>query len=77
MRKVDKIGRIVIQLELRRKYGLTEGATIEFLDVGEGVTVKPSVPFCKVCHGKIPDGATLPLCEVCIAQVIKNYNEEK
>ncbi len=32
MRKVDKLGRIVIPLELREKYGLYEGTRIEFLD---------------------------------------------
>ena len=75
MRKVDKLGRIVIPRELREKYGLTEGATIEFFDVGEGVTVKPYGPFCKICRSKINDDVELPLCETCIAEVIKNYKK--
>ena len=75
MRRVDKLGRIVIPRELREKYGLTEGATIEFLDVGDGVTVKPSEPFCKICRSKINDDVELPLCETCIAEVIKNYKK--
>ena len=37
MKKVDKLGRIVIPLSLRKKYGLTEGADVEFLDGGDGV----------------------------------------
>ena len=77
MRKVDKLGRIVIPLELRKKYGLTEGATIEFLDVGEGITVKPSDPFCKVCHAKIPSDASFPLCESCILEAVRKFNDEK
>ena len=71
MRKVDKLGRIVIPQELRKKYGLTEGSTIEFLDVGDGVTVKTSDPFCKICHGKISADAKLPLCEECISRAKK------
>lgn len=77
MRKVDKLGRIVIPLELRKKYGLIEGTAIEFLDVGEGVTVKPSEPFCKVCRTKIPSDASFPLCESCIAKAIKKHDEKK
>ncbi len=71
MRRVDKLGRIVIPMELRKKYGLTEGARIEFLDVGEGITVRPSEPFCRICRARIAEDATLPLCEGCIAEVMK------
>ncbi len=77
MRKVDKLGRIVIPFELRRKYGLTEGVKIEFLDAGEGITVRSTEPFCRVCRARIFEGATLPLCEACIAKAVKNYNERK
>ena len=77
MKKVDKLGRIVIPQELRQKYGLTEGTQIEFLDIGDGVTVRSSEPFCKICRNKISNDATLPLCEKCILRVVKNYNDDK
>ena len=73
MRRVDKLGRIVIPLELRKKYGLTEGAEIEFCDAYEGVTVKLAEPFCKLCKSKISDTGKLPLCQSCIDKVIKSY----
>ncbi|MBR2340172.1 MAG: AbrB/MazE/SpoVT family DNA-binding domain-containing protein [Clostridia bacterium] len=75
MRRIDKLGRIVIPFELRRRYGLTEGVKVEFLDAGEGITVRSSEPFCKVCRSRICDGATFPLCEACIAKAAKRYNE--
>ena len=75
MRKVDKLGRIVIPMNLREKYGLTEGKDIEFLDVGEGVTVRAASPFCKICGGTVLDGARLPLCETCVSEVLKEHNE--
>jgi len=53
------------------KYGLTEGAEMKFFDVGEGVTVKPAGPFCKICRNKTNDDVGLPICETCIAEVIK------
>ena len=75
MRRVDRLGRIVIPLALREKYGLCEGAEIEFLDSGDGVTVRASEPFCKLCRAKISEGASVCLCDSCIAEVVKRYNE--
>ena len=75
MRKVDKLGRIVIPLELRQKYGLSEGVTIEFLDGGDGITVKPFEFVCKLCHKKISEDSAFPLCEACIAKAAKSLKE--
>ena len=72
MRKVDDLGRIVIPKELRKKYGLFEGADIEFVDVGNGVTVKASAHICILCKKPVPEGISLPLCRDCI---IKGYEE--
>ena len=77
MKKVDKLGRIVIPSELRKKYGLTEGIKIEFFDIGDGITVRPAEPFCKVCCGRISDSTTFPLCEACIAEAVKSYNKNR
>ena len=75
MRKVDKLGRIVIPQELRQKYGLDEGTTIEFLDSGEGVTVVAYEPCCKICRDKIADDSMIPLCKSCIEKILKNYHK--
>ena len=77
MRRVDRLGRIVIPLEMREKYGLCEGAEIEFIDSGDGVTVRSSEPFCKLCRAKIDVGANIPLCDDCIAEIAKLYSEKK
>ena len=47
------------------------------MTAGEGITVRSSEPFCKVCRGRIAEGALLPLCETCIAKAAKSYNERK
>ena len=52
MRKIDRLGRIVIPMDLRKKYGFNEGVKIEFFDVGDGITVKPVEPICKICRAK-------------------------
>jgi AbrB family looped-hinge helix DNA binding protein len=77
MRRVDRLGRIVIPLEMREKYGLCEGTEIEFLDSGDGVTVRSTEPFCKLCRAKIDSGSNIPLCDNCIAEVTKLYSEKK
>ena len=76
MRKVDKLGRIVIPLSLREKYGLNTGATIEFLDVGDGVNLRNAEACCKICRTKISDGSELPLCDSCVAEVVRLYNNK-
>ena len=75
MRRIDRLGRIVIPQELREKYGLKDGAKIDFFDNGEGVTVKLADSFCKLCHAKIPDGIKIPICEKCV-NLIKNTEQE-
>ena len=76
MRKVDRLGRIVIPKELREKYGLFEGKDIEFLDNGVGIVVKSAELVCRICERKIPEDSVIPLCDKCIS-LVKRYNNEK
>ena len=75
MRKVDRLGRIVIPLALREKYGLTEGTDVEFLDGGDGITIRAGEALCRICHAQISD-SQLPLCDSCIERVAREYNEK-
>ena len=74
MRKIDKLGRIVIPRALRKKYGLDEGVGIEFSDDGDGIIIRADEHFCRLCLTEIPDGAHLPLCESCIERAASEYN---
>ena len=73
MRKVDKLGRIVIPQPLREKYGLSEGRDIEFVDSGDGITIRAGEAFCRICRAEIPEGSSLPLCDSCIAKVVREH----
>ena len=75
MRKIDRLGRIVIPLALREKYGLTEGTDVEFLDGGDGITIRAGESLCRICHAQISD-SQLPLCDSCIERVAREYNEK-
>ena len=77
MRRVDKLGRIVIPQELREKYGLTEGAGIDFIDNGDGVTVVLSEESCRICGARLEKDRTLPLCDECTEKIIKTYETNK
>ena len=74
MRKVDGLGRIVIPKGLRKKYGLFEGADIEFIDGGDGVTVKASAHICIVCKKPVSADISLPLCRDCVMKGLEEYS---
>ena len=75
MRRVDDLGRIVIPKELRKKYGLFEGTAIEFIDGGDGITVKASAHTCVVCKRPVPEDISLPLCRDCVIKVYEKYEK--
>ena len=76
MRRIDKLGRIVIPMDLRQKYGLMEGVAITFSDAGEGIMVQAAEPLCKICRGRIAEGAALPLCDACMEKAAACYQEK-
>ena len=76
MKRIDKLGRIVIPSGLREKYRLAEGTQIEFLDIGDGIAIKSSGGLCRMCHSKISGDASFPLCEECVMKVVKSYHEK-
>ena len=75
MRKVDKLGRIVIPQELRKKYGMTEGSDIEFIDTGESVALRAAEPFCKICRARLEEGSMLPICDRCADEIVEKHGE--
>ena len=77
MKKIDKLGRIVIPIDLRQKYGFTEGTKIDFLAMDEGIMVRVDEPFCKICHERIPADNAFSLCKRCMAEVTKSYQGKK
>ena len=74
MRQVDNLGRIVIPKELRKKYGLVEGADIEFVDGGDGVTIKASAHICIICKSPVPENISLPICKDCVMKGFGEYS---
>ena len=63
-------------MELRQKYSLSEGSEVEFIDMQDGIKVRPTAPFCRICGAAVPDDAQLPLCERCLAAAARSHNAQ-
>lgn len=67
VRKVDELGRIVIQRELRRTLGINEKDPVEIYTDGKGIILRKYAPGCAFC-GSV-DGVRhihdVPMCAIC------------
>lgn len=44
IRRIDNLGRVVLPMELRKKYGLYEGVPLEIFVTGEEIVLKRYLP---------------------------------
>lgn len=49
VRKVDRLGRVVIPMELRKSYEINEGDPLEIFVEGDSITLKKYKPACIFC----------------------------
>lgn len=49
VRQVDELGRIVIPVEIRRRYGISEKDPLEIFTDNESIILKKYEPFCIFC----------------------------
>ena len=71
---IDKLGRIVIPINLRKKYNLITGMEVRFVELEGEIAIIPNNPTCRLCKKDLPEMKNLPLCQECITQ-IKNCRE--
>ena len=71
---IDKLGRIVIPINLRKKYNLSTGMEVRFVELGGEIAIIPNNPTCRLCKKDLPEINNLSLCRECVTK-IKNYNE--
>ena len=75
MRGIDKLGRIVIPMELRKRHGFTDGGRVEFIEMEDGILVRSSDLKCRLCSARLPDGRELPLCDECVEKAVSYYSK--
>ena len=67
--KIDKLGRLVIPINLRKKYSLCEGATVKFREEEGCLVLQSSAFMCRMCQTNTCDNGDIPLCKDCIDKV--------
>lgn len=79
VRKVDELGRVVIPIELRNKFGIKEKDPIEIYVDGTSIILKKYEDTCIFCGNskKLVDYNDKLICKKCLAHVKElEYIEE-
>ena len=69
---VDKLGRIVLPKEIRKRMNIDAGTKILLCESDGKLTIKIITPKCKICGSSKNVNDALSLCEICITKV-KQY----
>ena len=73
IRRVDELGRVVLPIELRNKFGITEKDPMEIYVDGNSIILKKYEPNCIFCGSskKLLDYEDKVICEKCAEKISK------
>ena len=73
IRRVDELGRVVIPIELRNKFGITEKDPMEIYVDGSSIILKKYEPNCIFCGNsrKLIEFEGKPICKKCAENILK------
>ena len=73
VRRVDELGRVVLPIELRNKFGITEKDPMEIYVDGSSIILKKYEPNCIFCGNskKLVDYQGKMICEKCAEKISK------
>ena len=79
IRRVDELGRVVIPIELRNKFGITEKDPMEIYVDGSSIILKKYEPNCIFCGSskKLIDFQDKLICEKCERKSAKQKQNKK
>ena len=71
IRRVDELGRVVLPIELRNKFGITEKDPMEIYVDGNSIILKKFEPNCTFCGSskKLIDYNEKMICEKCAEKI--------
>mgnify|MGYP003302183359 FL=1 len=77
IRRVDELGRVVLPIELRNKFGITEKDPMEIYVDGNSIILKKYEPNCIFCGNskKLIDFEGKVVCQKC-AEKLSNLKED-
>lgn len=78
VRRVDELGRVVIPIELRNKFGIAEKDPIEIYVDGSNIVLKKYEPNCIFCGNskKLVEYNGKLVCDKCLAKLSTIKAEE-
>ena len=78
IRRVDELGRVVIPIELRNKFGIAEKDTIEIFLVCSNIVIKKFEPNCIFCGSskKLSEYKDKLVCDKCLEKLSGMKTEE-
>ena len=68
--KIDKLGRVVIPVEYRKRLGISLGDEVDIKISDGGVVIAPIAQSCCVCGKRLDKSGGVPLCDRCVDFVI-------
>jgi len=73
IRRVDELGRVVLPIELRNKFGITEKDPLEIYVEGSSIVLKKVEDSCVFCGKtkKLQEYEGKQICENCLADIKK------
>lgn len=73
IRRVDELGRVVIPIEMRNKFGITEKDPMEIYVEGSSIILKKFEPNCTFCGNskKLVEFQGKLICEKCLSNLKK------
>ena len=79
VRRVDELGRVVIPIELRNKFGIAEKDPIEIYVDGSNIILKKYEPNCIFCGNskKLSEYKGKLVCDKCFLGIANNFCERK
>ena len=71
MRRIDDLGRIVIPIEIRKRFGLAERDPVEISVQGETILLSKPDAGCVFCGGReaLEEHRGRPVCRECIGEL--------
>ena len=69
MRKIDKLGRIVLPMDFRKALGLEKEAEVNVSIIGNTITIKSIGKICKLCGESHKNLSVIGICPNCIKRV--------
>lgn len=69
VRRIDKLGRIVIPMEYRKKVGLEIDDEASIIEENGKIVIQKKTPSCKICGSDENLNEKFSLCQKCIDKI--------